>query len=110
MIAKGSNEKSLHCKDSPELSEVGFFGGESWSYGIAQYCYILIKCREVNNWVSTKPLLCSKRPIFNKLVWIEKVVVHSSHQGSTLPLSGALKWVTVWTSTSTGTRIMKGQR
>ena len=29
--------------------------------------------------------------------------------GSTLPLTGALKWGTVWTSTSTGTGIMKGQ-
>ena len=27
----------------------------------------------------------------------------------TLPLTGALKWGTVWTSTSTGTGIMKGQ-
>ena len=26
-----------------------------------------------------------------------------------LPLTGALKWGTVWTSTSTGTGIMKGQ-
>ena len=29
--------------------------------------------------------------------------------GSTLHLTGALKWGTVWTSTSTGTGIMKGQ-
>ena len=29
--------------------------------------------------------------------------------GSTLPLTGALKWGTVWTSTSTGTGFMKGQ-
>ena len=29
--------------------------------------------------------------------------------GSTLTLIGALKWGTVWTSTSTGTGIMKGQ-
>ena len=28
---------------------------------------------------------------------------------STLTLTGALKWGTVWTSTSTGTGIMKGQ-
>ena len=29
--------------------------------------------------------------------------------GSTLTLTGALEWSTVWTSTSTGTGIMKGQ-
>ena len=29
--------------------------------------------------------------------------------GSTLPLTGALKWGTVWTSTSTRTGIIKGQ-
>ena len=29
--------------------------------------------------------------------------------GSTLTLIGALKWGAVWTSTSTGTGIMKGQ-
>ena len=29
--------------------------------------------------------------------------------GSTLPLTGALKWGTVWTSTLTGKGIMKGQ-
>ena len=28
--------------------------------------------------------------------------------GSTLQLTGALKWGTVWTSSSTGTGIMKG--
>jgi len=29
--------------------------------------------------------------------------------GSALPLAGALKWDAVWTSTSTGTGVMKGQ-
>ena len=29
--------------------------------------------------------------------------------GSTLQLTGALKWGTVWTSSLTGTGIMKGQ-
>ena len=29
--------------------------------------------------------------------------------GSTLPIAGALRWGRVWTSTSTGTGIMKGQ-
>ena len=29
--------------------------------------------------------------------------------GSTLILTGALKWGTVWTSTTTGTGIVKGQ-
>ena len=33
----------------------------------------------------------------------------SGSLGSTLPLTGALKWGAVWTSTSTGTGIMKGQ-
>ena len=29
--------------------------------------------------------------------------------GSTLPLTGVWKWGTIWTSSSTGTGIMRGQ-
>ena len=59
--------------------------------------------------VVTKPNLCTKQPVFNKLVWIIKVPTHSSPQISTLALTGASKWDTVWTSTSTGIGIVKGQ-
>ena len=52
-----------------------------------------------NNWESTKLLLCSKQQIFNKLVRKAKVIAHSSHQDSTLPLNGLLKRGTMWTST-----------
>ena len=51
----------------------------------------------------------TKQPIFNKLVWTVKVSPHASLQISTLTLTGALKWGTVWTSTSTGKGIVKGQ-
>ena len=59
--------------------------------------------------VATKPNLCTKQPIFNELVWIIKVPPHSSPQNFNLALTGALKWGTVWTSISTGTRIVKDQ-
>ena len=58
---------------------------------------------------ATNPDLCAKQPIFNRLVWIAKVPPYSSPQSSTLALTGGLKWGTVWTSTSTGTGIVKGQ-
>ena len=41
--------------------------------------------------VETKPNLCTKQPILNKLVGIIKVPSHSSPQSSTLALTGALK-------------------
>ena len=59
--------------------------------------------------VATKPNVCTRQLIFNELVWIIKVLPHSSPQSSTLALTGALKWGTVWTSTSTGIGIVKGQ-
>ena len=65
-------------------------------------------CKEVgNNWESTKPHLCSKLPVFNKLVWVVKILAHSGCQGSTLTLTAPLKWGTLWTSNSTGTAITK---
>ena len=59
--------------------------------------------------VPTKPYLCTKQPIFNMLDWIVKIPPHSSLQSSTLALTGALNWGTVWASTSTSTGIVKGQ-
>ena len=43
------------------------------------------------------------------VVWTVKVPLHASLQSSTLALTGALKWGTVWAPTSTGARIVKGQ-
>ena len=61
----------------------------------------------VNNWESKWSNLWSKRPIF--VFYNIKMLPCSGPLGSTLTLTGALKWGTVWTSTSTGTGIMKGQ-
>ena len=41
--------------------------------------------------VATKPNLCTKKPIFNKLVLTAKVPPHPSLQSSILALTGALK-------------------
>ena len=77
--------------------------------GQCQNQFFNLRSTMVNNWESKRQDLWSKQPIFNKLVWILKLLPYSSHQRSTLPLTGALKWGTVWTSTSTGTGIMKDQ-
>ena len=53
--------------------------------------------------------LWSKWPIFDLVFHKIKMPPCSGTLGYTLPLTGALKWGTVWTSTSTGTGIMKGQ-
>ena len=55
------------------------------------------------------PHLWSKWPICDLVLYNIKMPPCSGPLGSTLPLTGALKWGTVWTSTSTGTGIMKGQ-
>ena len=52
--------------------------------------------------------LWSKWPIFDLVFYNIKMSSCSGPLGSTLPLTGALKWGTVWTSTSSGTGIMKG--
>ena len=59
--------------------------------------------------VWTKPVLCTNWPKFTMLFYYLKVPPHFSPPGPTLALTGALKWGTVWTSTSNGTGIMKGQ-
>ena len=51
--------------------------------------------------------LWSKWPIYDLVLY--NVIPCSGPLGSTLPLTGALKWGTAWTSSSTGTGIMKGQ-
>ena len=48
-------------------------------------------------------------PNFIMLFYYIKVPPHFSPPGPILALTGALKWGTVWTSTSNGTGIMKGQ-
>ena len=53
--------------------------------------------------------LWSKWPNFDLLFYNIKMSPCSGPLGSTLTLTGALEWGTVWTSTSTGAGIMKGQ-
>ena len=53
--------------------------------------------------------LWSKWPIYDLVFYSIKMPPSSCPLGSSLLLSGALKWGTVQTSTSTGTGIMKGQ-
>ena len=55
------------------------------------------------------PDLWSNWPIFDLVFNDIKMPPCSGPCGSNLILTGALKWGTVWTSTSTGTGIMKGQ-
>ena len=56
-----------------------------------------------------KASFISNWPNFTMLFYYIKLPPHSSCPGSTLALTGALNWGTVWTSTSTGTGIVKGQ-
>ena len=62
-------------------------------------------------WISESkwPDWWSKLPIFYLIFYNIKMLPCSYPLGSTLPLTGASKWDTVWTSTLTGTGIMKGQ-
>ena len=53
--------------------------------------------------------LWSKWPFFDPVFKNIRIPPCSGPVGSTLPMTEALKWGTVWTSTSTGTGIMKGQ-
>ena len=50
----------------------------------------------------------SELPISDLVFYNMKMPPCSGRLGSTLQLTGALKWGTVWTSSSTGTGIMKG--
>ena len=64
-----------------------------------------VVCISESKW----PDLWSKWPIFDLKFYSKKISSYFGPLGSTLPLTGALKWGTVWTYTSTGTGIMKGQ-
>ena len=59
--------------------------------------------------VWTKPVLCTNWPKITMLFYYLKVPKDFSPLGPTLAMTGALKWGTVWTFTSNGTGIMKGQ-
>ena len=59
--------------------------------------------------VLKKPVLFTNWPKFTMLFYYIKVPPHFSPPGPTLVLTAALKWGIVWTSTSTGTGITKGQ-
>ena len=64
-----------------------------------------VVCISESKW----PDLWSKCPVFDLIFYNIKMSPRSGPLGSTLPLSGALKWGTVWSSTSTGTGVVKGQ-
>ena len=64
-----------------------------------------VVCISESKW----PDLWSKWPILDLIFYNIKILLCYGPLGSTLPLTGALKWGTVWTSTSTGTGITKGQ-
>ena len=66
---------------------------------------VTVVCISESKW----PDLWSKWPISDMVFYKIKMPPCSGPLGSTLVLIGALKWGTVWTSTSTGTGIMKGQ-
>ena len=53
--------------------------------------------------------LLSKWPISDLVFQNMKMPPCSGPLGSTLQLTGALKWGTLWTSSSTGSGIMKGR-
>ena len=53
--------------------------------------------------------LWSKWPISDMVFYNIKMLSCSGPLGSTLKLTGAMKWGTVWASSSTGTGIMKGR-
>ena len=67
-------------------------------------CWNTVVCISKSQWRDS----WSKWPIFDLVFYNIKLSPCSGPLGSTLPLTGALKWGTVWTSTSTGTGIRKG--
>ena len=66
---------------------------------------ITVVCISESVW----PNLCSNCPIFDLVFNDINKPPCSSPCGSNSTLTGALKWDTVWSSSSTGTGIMKGQ-
>ena len=85
-----------------------------YSNGSAKFNLVLMK---VSKSIATVVLkreskwhyLWSKWPISDLVFYNIKMPPCSVPLGSTLQLTGALKWGTVWTSSSTGTGIMKGR-
>ena len=66
---------------------------------------LTVVCISESKW----PDLWSNWPIFYLVFYSIKLPTCSGPCGSNLILTGALKWGTVWTSTSMGTGIMSGQ-
>ena len=58
--------------------------------------------------VQTKLVLCTKQPIFTMLFYYIKMQASSIPYHSSLQLTEALKWGTVWTSISTGIETTHG--
>ena len=75
------------------------------SYLYVDYSYTVV-CISESKW----PDLWSNWPIFDLVFYDIKMPPCSGPCGSNLILTGALKWGTVWTSTSTGSGVKKGQR
>ena len=72
---------------------------------ISEFTTIIV----VLDWESRWSNLWSKWTIFDLVFYNMKIWLYSGPLGSTLPLTEALKWGRVQTSTSTSTGIMKGQ-
>ena len=68
-------------------------------------CQNTVVCITESKWLD----LWSNWPIFDLVFCNIKMPPCSGPLGSTLQLTGALKWGTAWTSSSTGTGITKGQ-
>ena len=64
-----------------------------------------VVCISESQW----PDLWGKWPISDLVFYNIKIPPCSCPLGSSLLLTGALKWGTVWTSSLTGTGIMKGR-
>ena len=83
-------------------------------YSYFSYLYRLIKTKPTIFTVvciseSVWPNLCSNCPIFDLMFNDINKPPCSSPCGSNLTLTGALKWDTVWSSSSTGTGNTQGQ-
>ena len=70
-------------------------------------CYLLSTVPTTPVW--TKPALFTNWPNFTMLFYYIKLPPQSSLPGSTLALTEALNWGTVWTSISTDKENTKGQ-
>ena len=106
-LIKKSIGISLHSKKNQDI-----FAQESTLKGIERL-FIQSQCKSLrtvgSTWNLKKQILCTKSPNLTMLFYYIKMWTSSSPFHPFLQLTGALKWGTVWTSTSTGIETMHGQ-